>query len=125
MRNVRYLTLLAVMLLLLSACGGGGEAEPVAEPEPVETEDSAVDPEDVDDVLTAEEDVPEAIRARAAEVLAVLGEGLTCSAWYWDAEDNAWECEIAAYEGLHAAARNSMLAGCPGKPPTVNSRPPR
>lgn len=95
MRNVRYLTLLAGMLLLLSACGGGGEAEPVAEPEPAEVEKSAVDPEDVDDVLTAAEDVPEAVRTRAAEFLAVLGEGRTCSAWYWDAEDNAWECEIA------------------------------
>ncbi len=76
---------LVILGIVMAGCVGSSE---VATPEREETP-------------TATEKVPEAVRAAAAGIVAVLGEGVVCREWFWDSESSDWECTL---EGLSRKA---------------------
>lgn len=94
MREFRGLVLLCVFVPLMSGCGAGAdEAEPSAEAPPAAIEEVAQE-----EVRTAPQDVPEPIRLKAESVLARVGGDVSCAEWYWDSEDDAWECVVAGHD---------------------------
>ena len=52
---------------------------------------SSPDPGEVEETATAVDQVPSVVRETAEAIARRIGEG-HCDAWYWDNEDQDWEC---------------------------------
>lgn len=83
--TARAAAVLSSMLLaaVLTACGDGT--------------DQGTRPIEQEETLATTETVPEAVRAKASEIGALLGPGLHCDRWFWDGEDSAWECTLLGH----------------------------
>jgi hypothetical protein len=83
----RIASMLIVMplLLTLAACG-------TQTPDGADREMTADD--EMEEVETAPDDVPEPVRAKADEIAALLGSEACVDRWFWDREDSVWECII-------------------------------
>lgn len=51
-----------------------------------------------EEVPTPTEKVPLSVRAKAASITAGLGEDVRCDAWFWDTEDDLWECTVVGLD---------------------------
>jgi hypothetical protein len=85
-RRLRGLALLVALATFATGCGGPATDAP---------DETADRPDDLEEVATAEEEVPTVVRSRAEEILGELGPHVACNAWYWDQEDDVWECTLA------------------------------
>ncbi|MGD8375681.1 MAG: hypothetical protein PVF68_06035 [Acidobacteriota bacterium] len=54
----------------------------------------AVASSEPEEVPTPTENVPLSVREKAASITAGLGEDVRCDAWFWDTEDDLWECTV-------------------------------
>lgn len=81
----RATAVLASVLLAvtLTACGGGNDHG---------TQETAQE-----ETLATTQTVPDAVRAKADEIGALLGPGLHCHRWFWDDEDSVWECMLLGH----------------------------
>lgn len=88
--RVLGLAILVALASFLPGCGGPATDAP---DEPADL------PDDVEEIATPAEEVPTVVRSKAEEIVNGLGPHVACDAWYWDQEDEVWECTVIGLTG--------------------------